>query len=381
MFQRPDSAVWPLFYAATSILKQTSINRDNNMKKNLTPKEIKIQRILKRIVNLIIIAIIVTYGIQLFTTVKALKEHGYLNLVDVGEYELNVATFGAKNGEHRIVGIADLNDGDFSVSASRLTEFLGQKNRLIFIDRAGYGLSDDTWNAPTVEKVVKDYRKALQTLEIQAPYVLLAESYGGVYATYWETQYPEEIEAVIFIDGTEMHESEIENKNANKHHCFTEIITSAVSRLGWSKIISQEKYPIYPITYSQEEKVMGDGLTTGTLDSMAPVLETHKKWENIEKTYAAITRNTIPKLYISTNTQWRHKSPDVNSEQEFGDVVRATDKQPGEMLTPYLDKMGNCRLTYISGTNCVYEYNFEECGRIIQSFLSKLDLYQQTPVN
>lgn len=41
-----------------------------------------------------------------------------------------------------------------------MTAEIKKDNRLIFIDRAGYGLSDDTGREMTPENVVEEYRTA-----------------------------------------------------------------------------------------------------------------------------------------------------------------------------------------------------------------------------
>ena len=48
---------------------------------------------------------------------------------------------------------------------------------IIYIDRAGYGYSDDTSIEQTVERVVSDYRNALNSAGIEGPYILLPHSY------------------------------------------------------------------------------------------------------------------------------------------------------------------------------------------------------------
>ena len=37
---------------------------------------------------------------------------------------------------------------------------------------------------------VEDYRKALKNSGVEGPYILMPHSIGGVYATYWCSQYP-----------------------------------------------------------------------------------------------------------------------------------------------------------------------------------------------
>ena len=93
---------------------------------------------------------------------------------------------------------------DYSVTERRMTECLEKENTVVFIDRAGYGLSDDTDNEMTIDYRVEDYRKALNNAGVKAPYVLMPHSIGGAYASYWVSKYPDEIEAIVFLDGTQL---------------------------------------------------------------------------------------------------------------------------------------------------------------------------------
>lgn len=352
------------------------------MSRRYTNGEIKTRRSIKNIILAVIIIMSAFHIVQSYQEQTLLKEHGYSRLVNVGDYKLNVSVFGEDDAQYRLVGISGLKHGDFVISASRITEQLIDTNQVIFVDRAGYGLSEDTWKARTVKQVVDDYRAALDAAGIRAPYVLLAEHYGGVYATYWEVCYPSEIEAIIFFDGTEMHASEETSKKLDKRSYLLDTAMSLTARLGLSRLLQNNEFPIYPSNYSPDEKTMGDGLTAKTLDSLAPVLEMSKQWDNIEATYAEVYRNTIPKLYITSDERWAHKAPKkTGTGQDFGDPVRLTVRDPNDTLTPYLDQMGNCRLTYLGGVGHLYEYSPQESSQIIRSFLANLEHYKKMAVN
>ena len=88
--------------------------------------------------------------------IDLLKEKGYYNPVSVGDYSLNVAKFGNENGNHTIVGLAGLGMGDYSLAARQMTACLEEDNLVVFVDRAGYGFSDDTNNEMTLEYIVED---------------------------------------------------------------------------------------------------------------------------------------------------------------------------------------------------------------------------------
>ena len=79
-----------------------------------------------------------------------------------------------------------------------MTAELEKDGLVVFVDRAGYGFSEDTEQEMTLEAIVEDYRKALKNAGIKPPYILLPHSIGGAYANYWVSHYSEEIEAVVF---------------------------------------------------------------------------------------------------------------------------------------------------------------------------------------
>ena len=143
---------------------------------------------------LLAVLILFTLGTWIYHRVKTsrelslLKEKGYFNQVSVGEYSLNVARFGNPRGKRIIVGLAGLGMGDFTVAARRMTAQLESDNAVVFVDRAGYGLSDDTDREMTLEHIVKDYRAALKNAGVEPPYVLMAHSIGGVYASWWASR-------------------------------------------------------------------------------------------------------------------------------------------------------------------------------------------------
>ena len=153
---------------------------------------------------LFVLGTFILHRVKTDQALELLKEKGYYNPVSVGEYSLNVAKFGNENGAHTIVGLAGLGMGDYAVAARQMTVYLEENNQVVFVDRAGYGFSGDTDHDMTLEYIVEDYRKALKNAGVEAPYILMPHSIGGAYANYWVSEYPEEIEAVVFVDGSQL---------------------------------------------------------------------------------------------------------------------------------------------------------------------------------
>ena len=176
--------------------------------------------ILRIFIALLILLLLFTLGTFIFHRIQTgkevalLKEKGYYNPVSVGDYSLNVTKFGNENGKHTIVGLAGLDMAEYSLAARQMTACLENDNLVVFVDRAGYGFSDDTENEMTLEYIVEDYRKALKNAGIEAPYILMPHSIGGAYANYWASNYPEEIEAIAFVDGSQLDENAFSDEPA-----------------------------------------------------------------------------------------------------------------------------------------------------------------------
>ena len=109
-------------------------------------------KIMLILLAVLLIFTVVTYFVHRVKSkeeLAVLQQNGLFNHVSVGDYSLNVAKFGNEDGKHTIVAIAGLGMGDCSVSMRQMTAGLEEDNLVVFVDRAGYGLSDDTNNEMT----------------------------------------------------------------------------------------------------------------------------------------------------------------------------------------------------------------------------------------
>jgi hypothetical protein len=120
----------------------------------------KIGKVIGIILSVLIILLAVTltvtsivYHIKLTKIEKQLQEAGYYNPVSVGDHSLNLYSCGSENGRHTIVALAGWGDGEMSIGWRMMTADVEKDNRVIFLDRAGYGLSDDTKQDMNTETV------------------------------------------------------------------------------------------------------------------------------------------------------------------------------------------------------------------------------------
>ena len=367
-------------------------------------KRKKIVRITARIFLILFgILLLFTLGTFIYHRVKTkeelalLKEKGYYNPVSVGDYSLNVAKFGNENGKHTIVALAGLGMGEYSVAGRQMTACLEEEHLVVFIDRAGYGLSDDTDHEMTLEYIVEDYRKALKNAGIEAPYILLPHSIGGAYASYWSSRYPEEIEAVVFVDGSQLSETAFEEEPYYTVS-FGDKALAFLAKLGFGRFVLRDYLYLYPDNFSKEEQRLGDALYLMTMDSVAPISEAGLLAPNAQDAFRQIVTNDIPKLYICASWGiqskedlmecqiWVNREIEKNhldmplkttdfedADEALQEILNTYEEARRDILYPYAEKMGNCEVVCLPGDHMIYEQKPEECGKLIKDFIDGLD--------
>ena len=319
---------------------------------------------------------------------QMLTDAGYYHPVSVGEYALNVYAFGNPEGKHTFVGMSGRGVVDFSVKTGLFMESFSEENRIVVVDRAGYGLSDDTKTPQTIETVVNDYRTALKNAGIEAPYILLPHSLGGAYATCWVSLYPEEIEGIVFLDGTQLSEdTDLGEVNVMENRLAIAASQMGLVRLGKSFLLKSE---IPGIHYSDEQRRYSEALNLHNRFNYAASYEEEHSNEICNTAFHEIKTNDVPKAYICAGWGFQTKE-DVDEMLEWDrqDCEFTGRKQPkvsqamydmdmwknarDTELQPYLDKMGNCELVLLPGIHCIYDQRPEDVAEVIREFLDRIE--------
>ena len=100
-----------------------------------------------------------------------------------------------------IVLLSGLGTAAPALDFAPLIRALGDR-KVIVVEGFGYGYSDMTAPARTVENITTELHEALTALHVPAPYVLAGHSISGFYTLAYANRYPEELSAVIGIDPT-----------------------------------------------------------------------------------------------------------------------------------------------------------------------------------
>lgn len=352
-------------------------------------------------------AVLVIAGLRIYSVVsykndrKEYEKAGYLNLVDADGLKMNVYSTGAKNGKHTIVGLAGLGCDAFPVQAAKMNELLGKENTLVYPDRAGYGFSDDSLKKQTVEQVVEDYRAGLKNAGFEAPYVLMGHSYGDLYALYWEKQYPDEVEAIVILDGMIPPKNELWERYTAEEFPSEADMRSTVRRLvlrtwlGLDRLFPEkeadDKVPEGVAVFTEEQLKLS-ALCGNRSYSAAVVSEAVLDKQEITRMGEILSPTDTPKLYFSTiyrseddvrEFYERQKAdfeaggkeyridPETAARAEWEHMQLSSEKEKKTELD-FLDKIGSCRIEYVSGDHDIFfAQKAEQVADSILGFLAE----------
>ena len=135
-------------------------------------------------------------SVSKFITVDSKDMH----IVLYGDLDQNGVTF-ADPSKETLVMLPALAVPSPNIYFKPLAEALSSAYNVVVIEPFGYGLSDMTESARTVENINSELYDALETLGIDTC-TLLVHSISGVYGLNFLYSYPEKVDAFIAIDNT-----------------------------------------------------------------------------------------------------------------------------------------------------------------------------------
>lgn len=151
----------------------------------------------------VVIAVLMLIGGILHATYfkgKLNQIRPYGKLVDVEDGQMHVYSMGS--GEKTIVLLPGMGVSLPSAEFDPLMRKLSDRYNVVCVEYFGVGFSSETARPRSCENYVEEIRTALSKAGFKAPYVLMPHSISSVYSEYYAEKYPEEVEAIISLDGT-----------------------------------------------------------------------------------------------------------------------------------------------------------------------------------
>ena len=81
-----------------------------------------------------------------------------------------------------------------------LYDGLSKQYKIVVVERAGYGYSEDTSKSRDVSEVLSETRQALARAHVSGPYIILSHSMASLETLLWQEKYPSEVKAIIGLD-------------------------------------------------------------------------------------------------------------------------------------------------------------------------------------
>ena len=238
----------------------------------------------------------------------------------VNGHQINVYVEG--DGPETIVVLSGAGIASPILDFKEVSESLSKQYKLVIVERAGYGYSDDSNHSRDVMEVLSETRQALSQANITGPFIILSHSMASLESLAWQEKYPDEVKALIGLDWALP--SSYENLKDNQA-----LLTVAYwsSKIGLLRYLPESFY-IKNQTLTENERKQYKLLAYKQLMSQAMLHESRLAKENAKKVPSSINPK-IPALLLVSNgegttfsqSEWQRYAERFASDQSNVQVV------------------------------------------------------------
>ena len=263
-------------------------------------------------------------GTFVFHRINLEKEQASLTpmgkTVLVNGHKINVYVEG--DGPETIVVLSGAGIASPILDFKNLTDSLSKKYKVVIVERAGYGYSEDSNQSRDVMEVLSGTRQALSQANVTGPFIILSHSMASLESLAWQEKYPDEVKALIGLDWALP--SSYEDLKINQA-----LLTVAYwsSKIGLLRYFPEAFY-IKNQTLTESERQQYKLLAYKQLMSNAMLHESQTVKENAKKVPSSINLK-IPTLLLVSNgegtsfsqSEWQHYAMRFASDQSNVKVV------------------------------------------------------------
>ena len=240
--------------------------------------------------------------------------------VTVNGHQMNVYIKG--EGSETIVFLSGAGIASPILDFKNLSDSLSKKYKVVVVERAGYGFSEDSDRSRDVMEVLSETRQALAQAHVSGPYVIISHSMASLESLAWQEKYPNEVKALIGLDWALP--ASYEDLKDNQA-----LLTVAYwsSKIGLLRYFPESLYIKNP-TLTETERQQYKLLAYKQLMSQAMLHESRLVKENAKKVPSSINPK-IPTLLLVSNgegttfsqSEWQHYAEKFSSDQSNVQVI------------------------------------------------------------
>ena len=252
------------------------------------------------------------------------KENKFLTpmgqTVLVNGHKINVYVEG--DGPETIVVLSGAGIASPILDFKNVSDSLSKKYKVVIVERAGYGYSEDSNYSRDVMEVLSETRQALSQANISGPFIILSHSMASLESLAWQEKYPDEVKALVGLDWALP--ASYEDLKDNQALLTVAYWSSKIGLLRYFPESFYIKNPTLTETEGQQYKL----LAYKQLISQAMLHESRLVKENAKKVPSSINPK-IPTLLLVSNGQgtsfsqseWQHFAEEFASDQSNVQVV------------------------------------------------------------
>ena len=263
-------------------------------------------------------------GTFFYHRISLQKENKFLTpmgqTVLVNGHQMNVYVQG--EGSETIVFLSGAGIASPILDFKNLTDSLSKNYKIVVVERAGYGYSDDSNQSRDVMEVLSETRQALSQANVTGPFIILSHSMASLESLAWQEKYPDEVKALVGLDWALP--ASYEDLKDNQA-----LLTVAYwsSKIGLLRYFPESFYIKNP-TLTETERQQYKLLAYKQLMSQAMLHESRLAKENAKKVPSSINPK-IPALLLVSNgegttfsqSEWQHYAERFASDQSNVQVI------------------------------------------------------------
>ena len=264
--------------------------------------------------------------------------------VVVNGHQMNVYIKG--EGSETIVFLSGAGIASPILDFKNLTDSLSKKYKVVVVERAGYGFSEDSDQSRDVMEVLSETRQALSQAEVSGPYVIVSHSMASLESLAWQEKYPDEVKALVGLDWALP--ASYEDLKDNQA-----LLTVAYwsSKIGLLRYFPESFYIKNP-TLTETERQQYKLLAYKQLMSQAMLHESRLAKENAKKVPSSINPK-IPALLLVSN----------------GEGTTFSQSEWQRYAERFASDQSNVQVVYMDAPHDLYHYQSNEIVSQIEDFL------------
>ena len=298
------------------------------------------------ILSFILLFLLATF---IFHRISLEKEEASLSpmgqQVLVNGHQINIYVEG--DGPETIVVLSGAGIASPILDFKNVSESLSKRYKVVIVERAGYGYSDDSNHSRDVMEVLAETRQALSQANVTGPFIILSHSIASLESLAWQEKYPDEVKALVGLDWALP--SSYEDLKDNQALLSVAYWSSKIGLLRYFP----ESFYIKNPTLTESERQQYKLLAYKQLMSQAMFHESRLVKENAKKVSECTINPQIPALLMVSNgegtsfsqSEWQHYAEKFASDQS------------------------NVKVVYIDAPHDLYHYQSHEVITRIEEFL------------